>query len=429
MKRSGPSPYAQIACLKAIIFNFKQQNKKLSASYLNKVQIRLTSFRNILSCFLLLSINLNLFGQEVGGDKTQYLSRWNEFNLTGDDSVKIAQLIGEKIDDRNLDRHKSGFIRVEEFNAIKNTDVIHANENYFLIVVEDRYLQHWALTISADEKPIEGFLLSSELYYTGFDFHEFEARRYSPSVPYCFDPLKQQFEFSSIFKVILPDEQSTLIDIDFHLDETTNKRYVQVDENGHFKNVKFVDSKSNYILFDEFEIHSSFLQQNSGLKIAEISERESLDTVKVFFDLDQTMSLLRNDAFSQNLTLRFISKEPGTFSLFQRFNGGIGISGDGDFCDIQEPDFPSAWLAIDMSYDIVDLHKYTEEEQQWNPNMSIEDFKELVLNECGEYHYSFVEYIQTEEQIQSFCLVENITLKVVFSPSKSRFRPPPSRIR
>ena len=377
----------------------------------------MTSFRNILSCCLLLSINLYLFGQEVGGDKAQYLSRWNEFNLPGDDSIKIAQLIGEKIDDRNLDRHKSGFIRVEEFSEIKNTDVIHTDENYVLIVVEDRYLQHWALTISADEKPIEAFLLSGELYYTGFDFNEFEARRYSPSVPYYFDPLKQQFEFSSIFKVILPDEQSTLIDIDFHLDETTNKRYVQVDENGHFENVKFVDSETNYVLFDEFEIHSSFFQQNSGLKIAEISERESLDTVKVFFDLDQTMSLLRNDAFSQNLTLRFISKEPGTFSLFQRFNGGIGISGDGDFCDIQEPDFLSAWLALDMSYDIVDLHKYTEEEQRWNPNMSIEDFKELVLKECGEYHYSFVEYIQTEEQIQSFCLVENITLKVVFSPS------------
>ncbi|MGB2412742.1 MAG: hypothetical protein ACPH9Q_03345 [Schleiferiaceae bacterium] len=374
---------------------------------------------------MLLSINLNLFGQEIGSDKTQYLTRWNEFitgetnqlNLLEDDSVKIAQLIGEKIDDRNLDRHKSGFVRVEEFNAIKNTDVIHANENYFLIVVEDRYLQHWALTISANEKPIEAFLLSSELYYTGYDFHEFEARRYSPSIPYYFNPLKQQFEFSSIFKVILPDEQSTLIDIDFHLDETTNKRYVQVDENGHFENVKFVDSESNYVLFDEFEIHSSFFQENSGLKIAEISERESLDTVKVFFDLDQTMNLLRNDAFSQNLTLRFISKEPGTFSLFQRYNGGIGISGDGDFCDIEKPDFASAWRGLAMSYDIVDLHNYTEEEQQWNPNISIENFKQLVLNECGNYHHTFVEYIQTEEQVQSFCLVENITLKVIFLPN------------
>jgi hypothetical protein len=215
----------------------------------------------------------------------------------------------------------------------------------------------------------------------------------------------------------MPDEYSTPIDIDFHLDETTNKRYVQVDESGHFKNVRFVDSKSNYVLFDEFEIHSSFFQQNTGLKIAEISERENLDTVKVFFDLDQTMNLLRNDAFSQNLTLRFISKEPGTFSLFQRYNGGIGISGDGDFCDIEKPDFASAWRGLDLSYDIVDLHKYTEEEQRWNPNMSIEDFKELVLKECGEYHYSFVEYIQTEEQIQSFCLVENITLKVIFLPN------------
>ena len=142
----------QISCLKAFIFTFKQQNKNYLPLILNKEQIRLTSFRNILSYCLLLSINLNLFGQEVGGDKAQYLSRWKEFNLTGDDSVKIAQLIGEKIDDRNLDRHKSGFIRVEEFSEIKNTDVIHADENYFLIVVKDRYLQHWALTISADEK-------------------------------------------------------------------------------------------------------------------------------------------------------------------------------------------------------------------------------------------------------------------------------------
>ena len=217
--------------------------------------------------------------------------------------------------------------------------------------------------------------------------------------------------------MIIPDEHSTLIDIDFHLDETTNKRYVQVNQNGHFENVKFVDSESNYVLLDEFEIHSSFFQQNTGSKIAEISERESLDTVKIFFDLDQTMNLLRNDAFSQNLTLRFISKEPGTFSLFQRYKGGIGISGDGDFCDIEEPDFTSEWRALEMSYDIVDLYKYTEEEQAWNPNISIEDFKELVRKECGDYHYSFVEYIQAEEQIKSFCLVENITLKVVFSPT------------
>jgi hypothetical protein len=385
----------------------------------------LTSFRNILSCCLLLSINLNLFGQEIGSEKTQYSTRWNEFvagnisqlNLTGDDSVKIAQLIGEKIDDRNLNRHKSGFIRVEEFSEIKNGDIIHAEDNYFLIVVKDRYLQHWALTLNAEGMAIEGFLLSSELYYTGYDFHEFEARRYSPSIPYYFNPIKEQFEFSSIFKVIMPDEYSTPIDIDFHLDETTNKRYVQVDENGHFKNVKFVDSKSNYVLFDEFEIHSSFLQQSTGLKIAELSERESLDTVKVFFDLDQTMTLLRNDAFSQNLTLRFISKEPGTFSLFQRYNGGIGISGDGDFCDIEKPDFTSAWRGLDLGYDVVDLYKYTEEEQQWNPNMSIENFKQLVLNECGNYHHTFVEYIQTEEQMQSFCLVENITLKVIFLPN------------
>ncbi len=391
----------------------------------NQIRLRLTSFRNILSCCLLLSINLNLFGQEIGGIKSQYSSSWNEFivgnikqlNLTEDDSIKIAQLIGEKIDDRNVNRHKSGFIKFREFSEIKNTNIIHAEENYFLIAAKDQYQQHWALTLSAEGKPIEGFLLSSELYYTGYDFHEFEARRYSPSIPYSFDPIKQRFEFSSIFKVIIPDEHSTLIDIDFHLDETTNKRYVQVNQNGHFENVKFVDSESNYVLLDEFEIHSSFFQQNTGSKIAEISERESLDTVKIFFDLDQTMNLLRNDAFSQNLTLRFISKEPGTFSLFQRYKGGIGISGDGDFCDIEEPDFTSEWRALEMSYDIVDLYKYTEEEQAWNPNISIEDFKELVRKECGDYHYSFVEYIQAEEQIKSFCLVENITLKVVFSPT------------
>ncbi|HCP40378.1 MAG TPA: hypothetical protein DIT65_01175 [Cryomorphaceae bacterium] len=367
---------------------------------------------------MLLAINTTLIGQQ----KDDHNIKVKKVLLYPNDSIRIARSMGEKIDDRNLNRHKSGFVRFKEFGEIKNTDAIHTEENYFLIALKDRYQQYWALTLSAEGKPIEGFLLSSQMYYTGFDFHEFEARRYSPSVPYYFDPIEQQFEFSSIFKVILPDKHSTLIDNDFHLDETNNKRYVQVDEDGHFKNVHFVDSEPNFVLFDKFEIHSSFFEQNTGFKIAEISERESLDTIKVFFDLDQTMNLLRNDGFSGNLTLRFISKEPGTFSLFQRFNGGIGISGDGDFCDIQEPDFQSVWRALDMSYDIVDLYKYTQEEQRWNPNISIEDFKELVLKECGDYHYSFVDFIQTEEQIQSFCLVENIILKVVFSPNDGSAR-------
>ena len=105
------------------------------------VRLRLTSLPNILSCCLLLSINLNLFGQEIGGVKSQYSSSWNEFiagnikqlNLPEDDSIKIAQLISEKIDDRNVNRHKSGFVRFREFSEIKNTNIIHAEENYFLI--------------------------------------------------------------------------------------------------------------------------------------------------------------------------------------------------------------------------------------------------------------------------------------------------------
>ena len=109
------------------------------------VRLRLTSLPNILFCCLLLSINLNLFGQEIGGVKSQYSSSWNEFiagnikqlNLPEDDSIKIAQLISEKIDDRNVNRHKSGFVRFREFSEIKNTNIIHAEENYFLIAAKD----------------------------------------------------------------------------------------------------------------------------------------------------------------------------------------------------------------------------------------------------------------------------------------------------
>ena len=63
------------------------------------------------------------------------------------DSIKIRKLIGEKIDDRDHDRYKSGFIQAGQLKAISASSICEITDNYILLVVEDKSKKLRALTV------------------------------------------------------------------------------------------------------------------------------------------------------------------------------------------------------------------------------------------------------------------------------------------
>ena len=124
------------------------------------------------------------------------------------------------------------------------------------------------------------------------------------------------------------------------------------------------------------------------------------------------MRLLSNTKNSKDEILRIIPKIKGDFQIFQQYKTTIGVSGDGDFCDIDSIFFLSNWEKLELKSDLFCIKKYTVQERNTFPELNIKKFKKLVKSVCGNYHYNFVKTIKTKEQLLSYISVSEITLKV-----------------
>ena len=343
----------------------------------------------------------------------------SSFSLALMDSIPIVTVMHEKIDERDQRRHPYGYLNPQFFQEITTQDIQEVTEEFVLLVVEDQFGQLRAVTFTPEGVPIESILLNDQLYYAGSIAHEVESRRYSPSIPYFYDRTTHEFVFSTIFKIMSPKENNPLVDLHFHEDETTNICRVAVNEQGRFSDARIEQVNSPKISFERFALTSPFFIQLSDKLSEGVDYKKRGDSLSIYLDRDQSIQLLSNDDLFGAVTFRLLDADSGVFSVSQQYKSTFGISGDGDFCDLQSPVYTSAWKNLTLEYDLFDLAKYIEEEQSLMPEITAKNFKKLVKKQCGKYHYQYVKHVRTKEDVASFSSISQIVLKIDYQPYAS----------
>ena len=336
------------------------------------------------------------------------------------DSIKINQSIGEKIDDRDSDRHKSGFLAAEQLKEISASSICEITDNYILLVVEDEFKQLRALSVRYDGTPIESLLIYDDLLYLSKDWYEYEARRYSPTRPYHYDPMSHEFTFSTIFKIRESQYDEVLIDLKDHEDETTNRRRIKVNEEGFFTEPSYEHINSNKIEFKTFTLKSTFLQENSGKTIKNQSYRNNDDKFRIYLDRDQSIEFLNNTLSAHDHIIRIIPETKGKIEVYQRITLGLNINGDGDYCELKNPLYVSKWDKLEIKNDLVSVDKYSNDEITITPEISVKDLKSKIKTECGDYHLSLTDHINQLEDISSLVQPREVMLKVNFTNTESK---------
>lgn len=334
------------------------------------------------------------------------------------DSIKIKFLIGEKVDDRDHDRHKSGFIHAGQLKNIAASSICQITDNYILLVVEDKFKQLRALTVRPDGTPIESILIYDDLLYLSRDWYEYEARRYSPARPYHYSSRTHEFTFSTIFKIRRPRYEEILIDFNDHEDETTNKRTVGVSEQGYFTDPTYQYINSNTIDFTAFTLKASFFEENVGKTIKNQSYRHDDDKFRIYLDLDQSMDLLNSTLSAHDQVIRVIPRSEGTIEVLQKITYGLNVIGDGDYCDLTAPVYTSDWDTLEMKNDLASMNRYSDTDRV-TPKISVADLKSKIKTECGDYHLSLTNHINTAEEISSLVRAREVTLKVIYTNPES----------
>jgi len=335
------------------------------------------------------------------------------------DSIKIKQSFGEKIDDRDSERHKSGFIQAGQLKEISASSICEITDNYILLVVEDKFKQLRALTISPEGTPLESILIYDNLLYLSKNWYEYEARRYSPTKPYRYNPISHEFTFSTIFKIREPQYEEVLIDLKDHEDETTNRLRIRVNEEGFFTEPIYESIKSSEIDFDAFTLKSPFFEKISGHPIDHKSDENKDNLHKIYLDRDQSMELLSNHPVTHDIIIKIIPKTKGEIDVLQRYTNGLIVNGDGDYCELEDLIFMSNWETLDMKNDLVFIKKYSNDEKKITPEISVKDLKKKIKTECGVYHLSLTDYINRKEDISSLVQPREVILKVNFTNAES----------
>ena len=334
------------------------------------------------------------------------------------DSIKIKKMIGEKIDDRDYDRYKSRFIQAGKLKAISASSICEITDNYILLVVEDKFKELRALTVRPDGTPIESILICDGLLYLSKDWYEYEARRYSPTRPFHYNPMSHEFTFSTIFKIRAPQYEEVLIDLKDHEDETTNRRRIKVNEEGYFTDPTYEHINSNKIEFTAFTLKSTFFQENSGKTIKNQSNHNKDNKFRIYLDRDQSIEILNNTLSAHDQIIRVIPEAKGKIEVYQRITYGLNISGDGDNCELKEPTYASDWDKLEMKNDLASVKKYSSDERM-TPEISVKDLKSKIKTECGDYHLSLTNHIDQSEDISSLVQPREVILRINFTNTES----------
>tara|TARA_B100000497_G_scaffold126402_1_gene165180 strand:+ start:478 stop:1689 length:1212 start_codon:yes stop_codon:yes gene_type:complete len=334
------------------------------------------------------------------------------------DSIKIKKIIGEKIDDRDYDKYKSGFLQAEQLNAISVSSICEITDKYILLVVEDKSKKLRALTVRPDGTPIESILIYDDLLYLSKDWYEYEARRYSPSRPYHYHPMTHEFTFSTIFKIRAAQYEEVLIDLKDHDDETTNRRGIKVNEEGYFTDPTYEYINSNKIEFTAFTLKSTFFQENLGKIIKNQSNHNKDNKFRIYLDRDQSMEILNNTLLAHDQIIRVLPEAKGKIEVYQKITYGLNINGDGDYCELKEPTYSSDWAKLEMKNDLVSV-KRSPNDMIMTPKISIKELKNQIKTECGDYHLSLTNHIDRPEEISSLIQPREVILKINFTNTES----------
>ena len=384
----------------------------------------------IIPLIFLLIISANLFAQNHNlehhnsntsfHEKIMALQRGELSNLSLQfmDSIKIKQVIREKIDDRDSDRHKSGFIQAGQLKEISASSICEITDNYILLVVEDKFKQLRALTVCYDGTPIESVMIYDILLYLSKDWYEYEARRYSPTRPYHYDPKSDEFTFSTIFKIRAPQYEEVLIDLKDQEDETTNRRRIKVNEEGYFTDPTYEHINSNKIEFTAFTLKSTFFQENSGKTIKNQSNHNKDNKFRIYLYRDQSIEFLNNTPSTHDQIIRVIPEEKGKIEVYQRITYGLNINGDGDNCELKKPVYASDWDKLEMKNDLASVKKYTDDDRV-TPGISVKDLKSIIKTECDDYHLSMTNHIDRPEDISSLVQPREVILRINFTHTES----------
>ncbi len=334
------------------------------------------------------------------------------------DSIKIKKMIGEKIDDRDYERYKSGFFQVEELNAISASSICEITDKYILLVVEDKSKKLRALTVRPDGTPIESILICDSLLYLTKDWYEFEARRYSPTRRYHYNPMSHEFTFSTIFKIRAPQYEEILIDLKDHEDETTNRQRIKVNKEGYFTNLTYEYVNSNKIDFTAFTLKSTFFQESSGKIIENQSNHHKDNKFIIYLDREQSLEILNNTLSAHDQIIKLIPKAKGEIEVYQRVTYGLDISEDSDNCELKETIYSSDWTKLEMNNDLTSVKRYSSNELK-TPEISVKDLQNIIKTECGDYHHSLTNHINRQENISSLILPKEVILRIIFTNIES----------
>lgn len=334
------------------------------------------------------------------------------------DSIKIKKIIGEKIDDRDYDGYKSGFIKAGQLKAISASSICEITDNYILLVVEDKFKKLRALTLRPDGTPIESILIYDGLLYLSKDWYEYEARRYSPTRPFHYNPMSHEFTFSTIFKIRAPQYEEVLIDLKDHEDETTNRRRIKVNKEGYFTEPTYEYINSNKIEFTAFTLKSTFFQENSGKTIKNQSNHSKDNKFRIYLERDQSIEILNNTLSAHDQIIKVIPEAKGKIEVYQRITYGLNINGDGDNCELKEPTYASDWDKLKLNNDLASFKKYSSNGRM-TTKISVKDLKSKIKTECGDYHLSLTNHIDRPEGISSLLQPREVILKINFTNTET----------
>ena len=342
------------------------------------------------------------------------------------DSISIQYFIGDKIDDRDKDQHPSGKLAIRDFEAIDATSVCSITDQYVLVVSNYKN-QLRALSIDVDGNPISSFLLVDQFIYVSRDFYEIESRRFSPNQPFFFDTDKQQFIFSSIFKIKEPRIHDHWIDLHHHDDEMNHRMFLQVNEKGEFVACKKEVYLSNRIETDQMTLYSSFFQAHNDKLLQPPTIKKDKDTTTIFLDLDQSHAYLHAKNKSDHL-VRVIPKSiegvelTGQMKVSQQFETNFVLNSDGDYCIIEDKRYTSNWRESTMQDDIFCVEQYTRTTIHSLVTNSLTTFKQMVREACPTYRYmNDLQAYDHLDQMNKHISLSRIRLKIQFISADEKY--------
>ena len=330
--------------------------------------------------------------------------------------IKALKLFNDKIDERDMSRHKDGLIDARDLKEIAAGSICKVSDSYVLIVAQDkRFGSLRAITISNDGAPIESFLLSDQLLYSGGDFYEVEARRYSPSRNYFFDESKDEFIFSSIFKIMEVDPEGQLIDFEWHQDETVGRIKIKVTQEGKFIQGESSPVETGELNLTEFTLISEFFSKDQK---PSIDHKDEGGSVELHLGLGQTALFLDDSPIIHDQIFRVRSEKMGKFRVYQQYQTSLGFNGDGDYCTLVSESFTSDWEELEMKNDLFSIKKYSDQERKQFDAISLKQLKKELEKNCDEYHHDVLKNSK-EEDIADFVDIKRINLKIEFTDAST----------